>query len=244
MVVSFSRNVIYFSGMKLVPKPGFWTRFEYKIFESYTLSIKAVVFDYGNVICFPQAPEQREKLAVLAGIPLETLNELDGQYRGDLLDRGTFNSKGYYKTILERAGVFPDDEALQKLAQADWDSWKNINPGTEALMREIQKSGFKLGILSNMPHDFLAWGRKNIAIFREADTTLFSCDLGIIKPEPGIYKALIAALGYKTEEVVFFDDVQDNIDKAVSLGINGFIWKDPETARGELKRLDKGFAGL
>jgi putative hydrolase of the HAD superfamily len=207
------------------------------------LSIRAVVFDYGKVICFPPPPEQREKLAALAGVRLETLNDLDGQYRGDLMDRGTFDTRGYYKTILEKTGVFPDDEALQKLAQADWDGWKNLNPGTVKLMREIQKAGFKLGILSNMPHDFLAWGRENIGVFREADVALFSCELGIVKPEPGIYHALIAALGCKAGEVVFFDDVQDNIDQAVSLGINGFVWKDPETARRELERLGKGFAG-
>ncbi|GHV91551.1 phosphatase [Spirochaetia bacterium] len=208
------------------------------------MSIKAVVFDFGNVICFPPSLEVREGIAALAGIPLEKLEDLHRQYRGELFDRGTLDCKGYYKTILEKAGVFPGDEALQRLAEADVDSWKNMNPGTEALIREIQKAGFKLGVLSNMPHDFLAWGRKNIEAFRNADVGIFSCEFGMVKPEPGIYQALIAALGCKAEEVVFFDDVKDNIEKAVSLGIHGFIWKDPETAREDLKKLDPAFAGF
>ncbi|GHT72034.1 phosphatase [Spirochaetia bacterium] len=199
------------------------------------MSIKAVVFDFGNVICFPPPEGQREKIAAMAGLPLHTLDELDRQYRGDLFDRGTLDTKGYYKFILEQAGVFPGDEALQKIAQADSDGWKKMNPGTEALIREIQRAGFKLGILSNMPRDFLAWGRAHIGFFRTADVGIFSCELGFIKPETPIYEALLAALGCRAEEVVFFDDVQDNIDKAVSLGILGFLWKDPETARKDLR---------
>jgi putative hydrolase of the HAD superfamily len=209
-------------------------------FKERGLSIKAVVFDFGNVICFPPTRDQREKVAALAGLPLQTLDDLDRQYRGELFDRGTYDAKGYYKFILAQAGFFPDDAALQTLAQADLDSWKKMNSGTEVLMREIQEAGFKLGILSNMPKDFLAWGRVHIEAFRNADAGIFSCELGIIKPEPGIYQALITALGCKYEEVVFFDDVQDNIDKAVSLGIRGFIWKDPETARQDLRSVVYG----
>jgi putative hydrolase of the HAD superfamily len=175
---------------------------------------------------------------------VEKLNALDRQYRGELFDRGTLDSKGYYKFILAQAGVFLNDEALQKLAEADLNGWKNMNPRTEKLMREIQKAGFKLGILSNMPHDFLGYARTHIGVFREADVGIFSCELGVIKPETAIYGALITALGCGYEEVVFFDDVKDNINKAVDLGIRGLIWKDPETARQDLKRLDGAFAGF
>ncbi|GHU54483.1 haloacid dehalogenase [Spirochaetia bacterium] len=201
------------------------------------MSIKAVVFDFGNVICFPPPEGWREKIAALAGLPLHVLDKLDRQHRGNLLDRGTLDCKGYYKFIIEQAGVFLDDGTLREIAEADSEGWKKMNPGTEALIREIQQAGFKLGILSNMPHDFLAWGRANVEAFRTADVGIFSCDLGIIKPEPGIYGALLAALGCKAEEVVFFDDLKDNIDGAVALGIHGFIWKDPETARKDLRSI-------
>ncbi|GHV61936.1 phosphatase [Spirochaetia bacterium] len=206
------------------------------------MSIKAVVFDFGNVICFPPAPSYREKMAALTGLPLHTLDDLDRQYRGDLFDRGTLDAKGYYQFILEKAGVFPGDAVLQELAQRDVDGWKNMNGATEALMREIQKEGFKLGILSNMPRDFLAWGKDHIEAFRKADVGIFSCELGSVKPETPIYEALLAALGCRAEEVVFFDDVQDNIDKAAALGIHGFIWKDPETARQDFRSVAYGIA--
>jgi putative hydrolase of the HAD superfamily len=97
--------------------------------------------------------------------------------------------------------------------------------------------GLTLGILSNMPHDFLALARGTIPGFELPDVGIFSCETGYIKPEEPIYRILLARLGCEPEELVFFDDMPINIDMARSLGIRAFLWKDPETARAELNRL-------
>jgi putative hydrolase of the HAD superfamily len=206
-------------------------------------SIQAVVFDFGNVISFPPPPEVREEISVMTGLPAETLAELDRKHRSEY-DRGTFDGKGYYKSLLAGAGVFPDDPALEKIAGLDQGGWKHINAGTVELMRDIKKAGFILGILSNMPHDFLAWGRANIPVFTEADTAVFSCEVNIIKPEAAIYEELKNRIGCDYGEIVFFDDLPDNIEGARELGINGFIWNGPEAARAVLKKIDPGFSLL
>jgi putative hydrolase of the HAD superfamily len=205
--------------------------------------IKAVVFDFGNVISLPPPPEVRAEISVMTGLPAETLAELDRKHRSEY-DRGTFDGKGYYKSLLAGAGVFLDDPVLEKIAEADQGGWKHINAGTVELMRDIKKAGFIMGILSNMPYDFLAWGRAHIPVFTEADTAVFSCEVNIIKPEPAIYEKLKNKLGCDYGEIVFFDDLPDNIGKARELGINGFLWDSPEAARETLKKIDPGFAGL
>jgi putative hydrolase of the HAD superfamily len=95
-----------------------------------------------------------------------------------------------------------------------------------------------------MPHDFLAWGRANIPVFTEADTAVVSCEVNIIKPEPAIYETLKNKIGCDYGEIVFFDDLPDNIEKARELGIQGFIWDGPEAARAALKKIDPGFSVL
>jgi putative hydrolase of the HAD superfamily len=207
------------------------------------VGIKAVVFDFGRVICYGPEKEEREEIALLAGIPPETLDRLDGQYRCEY-DRGTYGGREYYKFILGMKGIFLDDESLDRIAAADSDCWKHINPGTVRLMWDIKQAGFKLGILSNMPHDFLGWARRNIPVFAGADAAVFSCELKLIKPEAKIYEISASRLGCEYKEIAFFDDLEDNIQAACSLGINGFVWKDPREARENLKRLDPGFAGL
>ncbi|GHV96016.1 haloacid dehalogenase [Spirochaetia bacterium] len=205
--------------------------------------IKAVVFDYGGVICFPPSPENEEALGRLIGLSVESLRELNRKYRGEY-DRGTYNSRDYYKFILSEAGIFPDDASLERIGQTDMDSWKRLNPDTVQLMRDIKAAGFTLGILSNMPHDFLAWGRQNIPVFNEADPAIFSCDFNLIKPEAAIYEKMRELTGCAFEEIVFFDDIPNNIAMAGKLGIRGIIWEGPEAARETLKKIDKGFEVL
>jgi putative hydrolase of the HAD superfamily len=117
------------------------------------------------------------------------------------------------------------------------DGWKRLNPATVQLMRDIKAAGFFLGILSNMPHDFLSWARKNSPVFSLANVSLFSCEVNLLKPEKAIYQKLLSMLGIEAGELVFFDDNADNIEGARSLGIEAKLWKNPETARQELLSL-------
>jgi putative hydrolase of the HAD superfamily len=104
-------------------------------------------------------------------------------------------------------------------------------------MEDVKKAGYTLGILSNMPHEFLAWARKSMPVFSLPHMGLFSCEVSLIKPEKEIYQKLLSLLGVTPPELVFFDDNAENIKAAVSLGIRAFLWKDPENARRELLAL-------
>jgi HAD superfamily hydrolase (TIGR01509 family) len=120
------------------------------------------------------------------------------------------------------------------MARLDSAAWTRINPETVSLMEDVKQAGYTLGILSNMSHDFLAWARENVPVFRLADVSVFSCEEGSIKPEPAIYETLLARLGCPASEVIFFDDVPVNVEKARDFGISAYIWKDAATARGTL----------
>jgi len=201
------------------------------------LSIRAVIFDYGMVISLPQDPKVIEYIAGRAGVEKgifeTTLWSLRKEY-----DRGTISGRDYYKQILSSLSVSLDDKTIDELLELDLLSWKNINPETVSLMEDVKKAGYVLGILSNMPHDFLAWARKNIPVFSMTQISLFSCEVNLIKPEEAIYKKLISLSGLKAEELVFFDDNPENVKSAVSMGIKAFLWKDAENARRELSSLD------
>jgi putative hydrolase of the HAD superfamily len=199
------------------------------------MNIKAVVFDYGGVICFMPSPEMRSELVRLSGLSAEVLWELDRKYRGEW-DRGPYDGIEHYRFILAKAGVSLDDDSLARLARADIESWKHINPDTVQLMRDIKASGLRVGILSNIPHDF---PRGSVPVFAEADIAVYSCELNIIKPEAGIYEKLREKADCLYEEIVFFDDKVDNVNKAKELGIQAFLWEGAEQARKQVS----GMAG-
>ncbi|MHB9293373.1 putative hydrolase of the HAD superfamily [Hollandina sp. SP2] len=194
---------------------------------------KAVVFDFGKVISFPPESQVMGALAAIAELDVKTMDTLVWAYRQGY-DRGALSGKDYYRTIL---GPELDDAKAEALVRIDLDSWKRINPDTVTLMEDVKAAGYLLGILSNMPHDFLAWARESLPIFRLPHVGIFSCETGSIKPETPIYEALLQGLSCRPEEVVFFDDTPINVEKACSLGIHGLVWQDPETARLALQKM-------
>ncbi|MDR2186206.1 MAG: HAD family phosphatase [Treponema sp.] len=199
--------------------------------------IKAAVFDYGKVISFPPEDRDRAEIAALGGIDLPVLDELDRRYRGEH-DRGVLSGVDFYKTILAEAGRDGDEAAAGRMLEADLQSWTRINPATVKLMEDLKAAGLKLGILSNMPREFLALARKQFPVFKIPDAGIFSCEVGAIKPEDGIYEALFAALGCSPYEIVFVDDLRPNVEAARILGMNAFVWKDADTARELFIKLD------
>jgi putative hydrolase of the HAD superfamily len=201
--------------------------------------IKAVVFDYGKVISFPPDPKIMERLASMAGVAAGVFEPLLWGLRGEY-DRGTINAREYYGRLLSRLNVRLDEKTIEAMIELDWKSWKNLNPGTVKLMEDVKAAGFILGILSNMPHDFLAFARKKFPLFSLPDVALFSCEVNLIKPEAAIYQKLLSLLKCAPGELVFFDDTRNNVESAAALGIRAFLWKDPETARRDLSALGAG----
>ena len=53
------------------------------------------------------------------------------------------------------------------------------------LAREIKSRGLKTAILSNMPFDLLAELRRKFDWLDEFDVQIWSCELGVIKPDAG-----------------------------------------------------------
>ena len=207
------------------------------------MCISAVVFDYGGVICNLPSPENTAQLERLTGLPASIIRELNRKFLGDW-DRGLCNGVDFYRRMLAGKNIFPDDKTLLKIAETDMNGWKQINPDSIRLLLDIKAAGFRLGILSNMPFDFLDWVRENIVIFDQIDTAVFSCEEKTIKPESAIYEILREKLNCTFAQIVFFDDLMDNVSKAQELGIIGCQWNGPQEAEKFLKSLGGGFTAL
>jgi putative hydrolase of the HAD superfamily len=207
------------------------------------MNIKAVVFDFGKVLCFPPSEENRKALLALTGLPKDTLEELDRKRRAEY-DRGTLDGRAYYRALLAEGGIVVEDPVLDKIAETDSEGWKRIDPGALALTRDIQGAGLTLGILSNMPHDFLAWARSHVPVLTQAGVAVFSCEVRSVKPERRIYEILRARLGCEFAEIAFFDDMPVNVETAAELGIRAFLWRGSEEARAELRRSGGALAAL
>ncbi|XP_072521093.1 acyl-CoA dehydrogenase family member 10-like isoform X2 [Salminus brasiliensis] len=98
--------------------------------------------------------------------------------------------------------------------------------------------GFKTAVLSN---NFLLPGGKT---YMPLDRSLFdviveSCKVGLCKPDPRIYQLCVNRLGVSPHEAVFLDDLGQNVEAAVHLGMHGITVRDPALAVKELEQVLK-----
>jgi len=191
---------------------------------------KALVLDYGNVISERHDETCYGRMAALAGLSEAFFREGFWRYR-PAYDRGELRGVELWRRVLDDAGVSADRAILEALVREDVGSWRRVSDAVTRWALDIQAKGFKLGILSNMPVDFLEVYGSSVELFRRADFALFSCELGLVKPEPAIYRACVERAGVLPDEIVFFDDMEANVRSALDAGIAAYQWVGLDRAR-------------
>jgi putative hydrolase of the HAD superfamily len=195
--------------------------------------IKAVIFDYGNVLSGPQDSTDAEAMAQLTGLPVPFFMDMHSEYREDF-DRGLIDGSELYRRILTGAGRSDLGEnrgLTQRMAELELVHWRPLDDEAVDWALSLKKAGYTLGILSNMPHEFLTRYEKDIPIFAAADYACFSCRVGLIKPEQPIYEVALKTLAVAPGEAVFFDDLAANINAAETAGIHGVLWTSLDAAK-------------
>lgn len=201
------------------------------------MSIKAVVFDFGNVLSEAPDPATSADLDAIAGTSGGALYRAAMAIRDDW-DRGDITAVEYYRRSLSRAGATEAGEGtLKALIERDMQSWARLNPDTLALAAELRRAGLVLGILSNMPHEFLSMARSRFPIFSEVDAAVFSCEARINKPDAGIYRILLERVALPADEILFFDDLAPNVAAAEAAGLRAVLWTGAAAARSRLAEL-------
>lgn len=203
--------------------------------------IKAVIFDYGNVISITNTGDCAEKMQELTNVPADIFRKAYSDFRFDF-DRGLISGAEMYSRTLKANGyenIANNMTLMEEIARLDLESWRVFHLDVTNWGLLLQKAGFKLGILSNMPHEFLDFYEKDIPLFTAADCAIFSCRVHLIKPEPAIYKIILEGLNVKPEEAVFFDDLSENIEAANKLGIHGILWNGLNDAQKQFANVLK-----
>jgi HAD superfamily hydrolase (TIGR01509 family) len=91
----------------------------------------------------------------------------------------------------------------------------------------------KTAILSNMQPNMLVFMRKKFDWLGEFDVQMYSCEEGIVKPEPEIYLECCKRLGVAPANSLFLDDKEKNVDGAAKAGLQAMLF---EGDRGEVER--------
>ncbi len=100
----------------------------------------------------------------------------------------------------------------------------SINKGVVELLAWAGDNHVPVWCLSN---DVGRWSlklREHFDIEAHLRGSIISSDVGIRKPDPGIYEALVQASGYPRDKLLFIDDRQKNVLAAQTLGIESILY--------------------
>jgi putative hydrolase of the HAD superfamily len=190
----------------------------------------AVVFDYGRVLSLAPSPAELQQFAALVGVSEPPFFEIYSATRHDY-DCGRADFHQHWQAFADAAGVKLRPAEVERIAEMETLMWLRVNHQTLALTREIKPCGVRIAILSNMPHDLLAYVRREFGWLDEFDVKIWSCEFGVTKPHPTIYRACLDALGCRAERTLFFDDRLNNVEAARELGMEAHIFESAEQAK-------------
>lgn len=122
----------------------------------------------------------------------------------------------------------------------DWFDMLKTRDDTVQLLKRLKKRGYRLFYLSNIAQDVmdLVSQRK---FFRLFEGGIASCDVGITKPDPRIYQALLAQYGLRPTETIFVDDNRDNAAAASRVGITGLHYRGLKSTLAQMIQLGISF---
>ncbi|HEX3811322.1 MAG TPA: HAD family phosphatase [Mycobacteriales bacterium] len=190
-----------------------------------------IAFDYGRVLTHPQPAEDLAALADLAGLSGTEFVPSYWKERAGY-DRGDLDAAAYWSGVL---GQPVATELREELDALDTRSHQHLNTDTFDLVERLSRDGASLALLSNTPEP-LAAGMESAAWAGLFARHFYSCRLRLVKPEPAIYRHVLAELEAAPEELTFIDDRPENIEAARELGIRGLLFTDVETLTAELGR--------
>ncbi|MCW1908445.1 MAG: HAD-IA family hydrolase [Candidatus Saccharibacteria bacterium] len=93
-----------------------------------------------------------------------------------------------------------------------------LQTGVYSFAQELHEDGYQVAVLSNLitPIAFVVKRLKHLDSF---ETRIISCDVGMAKPNPLIYKLMLERLSLRPEECIFVDNRPRNLAPAAAMGM-------------------------
>lgn len=199
------------------------------------MNIRAVFFDFGGVIQRTEYQAPRQHVAERFRMDYDDIDKLvfasESARRASV---GEITEDVHWLAVLKRL----------KRPASEMQSIKDEFFGGDVIDHNLVnfigslRGNFHTGLISNAWSGMRAFLEKSklIELF---DTVIISAEVGVMKPEAGIYQIALEQAGVKAEAAVFVDDVQVNIEACQKIGMKGVLFKDPQKAADELKQLLK-----
>ena len=182
------------------------------------------LFDLGNTLiklAYERVLENICRESTVQRDDLIDILEAPGSYRD--MERGAVTFWEFYEFICDKTGYRGSIRDFHEL----WsDFFEGTMPGIEELLERV-RARYRVAFLSNSNevHAELI-PRKFSSLFAKDDRFIFSHRVKVAKPDPEIFRRALDTIGALAYQVVYIDDLSENVAAARSLGRQAFQFID------------------
>lgn len=196
------------------------------------MSLDALILDLGNVLAFHDNTKLFAEMARAFGTTPEAMKErLDGGL-WEKVNRGQLPGDALRVELVQRLGKDITPAAWFEL----WNCHFTLNEPMISMV-EFLVGQVKLVLLSNTHDQHVAYVRPKLPVLERFDGLVFSCEVGLMKPEKAIYEKALALAGTSPWKTAFFDDVKSYAIAATQVGVHGRVFTTVEQFQDDLAKL-------
>ncbi len=179
--------------------------------------LSAVLFDADGVV---QRPSQDWWARLTSLVPSDSdafVAELMAAEKPSLVGKGDFRDA--VAEVLHRW----NSPASVEEAMEPW-HWFAAEPAVISLIGSLRAAGIGCHLATNQQAYRRAIMQDERGYGAWFDQTFYSCDLGLAKPDPAYFRAILAALQVSASEVLFIDDNEANVAGALGVGLRAEVY--------------------
>ena len=119
------------------------------------------------------------------------------------------------------------------------DVWTKIEPNPDMLaaVLELRRQGVQCCLTTNQQSRRAEWMRDNLTYSQVFDEEFYSCELGLAKPDPAIFRLTEERLGVQPHEIVFLDDNEDAVAAGRERGWHAVLHRSTTTSIRNVRKI-------
>jgi FMN phosphatase YigB (HAD superfamily) len=203
-----------------------------------TKKYSAIVFDLGNVLIpfdFKKALIKLDQVENGLGDRFNNFFKTNYSLHREF-EKGKISEKDFIIRMLKIVENKIDESTFCKY-YADIFS---LNEDVISLLPVLKKN-YKLFLLSNTESIHKKYGWEKYEFLKYFDKLILSFEVGSVKPEEKIYRAVEEASGFSSSEHLFIDDIQEYVDGAKNIGWDAVQFVNYQKLLNDLKERNISF---
>jgi len=193
--------------------------------------IKAVIFDVGGVLHTNEMKFVYQDIISTLGL---TKGLFDSSYNKliEPFAKGEISEEKFWN-LFTKATHATKTLPEESLFRREFVRRYKVNQDVIDLVKILKGKGYKLAVLSNTikPHVEV---NKKMGIYDYFPILILSNEVGLIKPDPRIYRLTLNRLRVEPSEAIFIDDKKEFVKAAENAGLEGIVFRNAQQLKKDL----------